>query len=205
MTTPKVTYVVSAYNRPLFLRCALASIQVQSSADWEVYVADNGSESNQLLHQEIIAQFGDPRIVHVNTAQYAYLSPGFDCYHSAEWIVANMPCGEWLCFPSDDSYFVPIFQKTMIDKATENGWDLVYSDMLYDRRGHGKYHHKVAAARCCEIDKTCFMLRRDKWIGFPTKPTDQPRASNCDGEMIEELVRRGISHGRVDEPMCVHN
>ena len=29
--------------------------------------------------------------------------------------------------------------------------------------------------------------------------------SDCDGEMIAEIVRRGVRHGKVDEVLCVHN
>lgn len=201
-----VTYIVSAFNRPQALRCCLASIQCQRDTDreWYAIVADNGTGEDAIANRKIVHSFADFRIDYVHTAEYAS-GPQFDCYWAAEWVVANIPLpGEWIVLPSDDSYYVPVFQKTMLRIARANDLQLIYCDMLYDRRGNGKYHHKIVAPRVCEIDKTCFMLRRDCWIGFPNKPTE-PIASSCDGEMIEQLVRDGIRHGRVAEPLVVHN
>ena len=205
MSSPKVSYIVSAYDRPQALRCCLASLQCQSDPDFEVIIADNATtEQLHQEHWEMMYRMYDPRFRHLDTAKVA-TSPAWDCYWSAEAVVEHEAKGEWIVLPSDDSYYTPVFQATMLKAAEANNWDLAYCDMLYDRRGHGKYHHKTVAARSCEIDKTCFMLKREKWIGFPTKPTEALAASCCDGEMIEELVRRGVRHGRVDELLCVHN
>jgi hypothetical protein len=202
---PAITYIVSAFNRPLHLRGCLASLQVQTDPWLEVVVADNAPDLDmQGEHNAVVCEMRDKRFSRVNTAAHSS-GPQFDCYWSAEWIVDNgLVHGEYIVLPSDDSYYVPVFQETMLAAARANDWALCYCDMLYDRRGHGRYHHKVVAPRVCEIDKTCFMLRRDCWIGFPTKPQTL-KASSCDGEMIEELVRRGVRHGRVDEVLCVHN
>ena len=39
----KVTVIVRTYNRPEFLKQALASIQLQSHTDWEVLIFDDGA------------------------------------------------------------------------------------------------------------------------------------------------------------------
>ena len=202
--TPAVTYIVSAYDRPQALRCCLASIQLQIDDDFECVVADNGLQRYQGEHARIVAELRDQRFSHVSTAWHS-TTPAWDCYWSAEWIMKHGgTTGEFICLPSDDSYYVPLFQEAMLAEARACDLSLVYCDMLYDRRGHGKYHVKAVAPRVCEIDKTCFMLKRNSWIGFPNKP-QQPISSNCDGEMIVELVSRGIRHGRVAEPLVVHN
>jgi hypothetical protein len=201
-----VTYIVSAFNRPQHLRGCLASLQVQTDPNWYAIVADNGTGDDARANWKMAHSFavGDRRIDYCRTSEFAK-SPAWDCYWSAEWIVSTIPLpGEWIVLPSDDSIYMPVFQETCLQVAREHDWQLVYTDMLYDRRGHGRYHHKVVAPRCCEIDKTCFMLRRDCWIGFPTKP-QTVKASSCDGEMIEQLVRNGVRHGRVPEPLVVHS
>ncbi len=202
---PRVTYIVSAFNRPASLPCCLWSLKVQTDADFEVIVADNSIDRNaQLSHERAVHFLDDPRFSRVDTAK-RNTSPAWDCYWSAEWVVANCARGEWICLPSDDSYYVPVFQETLLKAATEKRWKFVYCDMLYDRRMHGRYEKLDVQPWRGAIDKTGFLIRRDSWIGFPLKPTDAPRASTCDGDMAAELVKRGVPHGKVNEVLVVHN
>ena len=85
-----------------------------------------------------------------------------------------------------------------------NNWSLVWPEMLYDPRIHGRYEKLDARACVGGIDKTGFLLRRDAWIGFPTLGQVYGDAC-CDGEMICELVRRGVAHGKIEEILVVHN
>ena len=199
-----VTYIVSAFNRPEALRCCLASIQLQTDRDWHVIVADNGpTPEAQHLNWRIVKSFDDPRIDHLDTAQFS-TSPAWDCYWSAEWVVEKVPVGQYICLPSDDSYYVPVFQEAMLAKARSEDLGLCYCDMLYDRRIGGKYSVLNVRPVSCAIDKTGFLIRRDCWIGFPNKP-QTPSSSCCDGEMIAEIVSRGVRHGKVEEVLVVHN
>jgi hypothetical protein len=201
---PAVTYVISAYNRPDHLLGCMASLMVQTDDNFEAIIADNATlPAYQRLNEIAVEKLDDERFRHINTQAFNN-SPGFDCYHSAEVIVDRYAAGEYIVLPSDDSLYMPVFQETCLQAAREHDWQLIYVDMLYDRRGHGRYHHKVVAPKVCEIDKTCFMLRRDCWIGFPDKPQTLS-SSCCDGQMIERLVQSGIRHGHVAEPLVVHN
>lgn len=56
---PTVSVLIPTYNRPVYLRAALASVLAQSFGDFEVIVQDNASEIDP---GEIIAAIGDPRI-----------------------------------------------------------------------------------------------------------------------------------------------
>ena len=206
MTKPKATYIVSAYNRPECLPCCLWSLKVQSDPDFEVIVANNAMDwQAQLEHLNVVQSLNDPRFRHVNTAKFSSRSPAWDCYWAAEWIFTHEARGEWICLPSDDSYYVPVFQQAMLEAAAHNRWQFVYSDMLYDRRLSGRYDRLLVEPRRDFIDKTGFLLHRNAWIGFPTKPTETPGPSSCDGEMAAELVRRGVAHGRVPEILVCHN
>lgn len=207
MSDPTVTYIVSAYDRPEHLAVVLASLRVQTDPDFEVIVADNAPDTDmQIANLCAVVRLEDRRFQHVNTAKHA-MSPSWDCYWSAEWVVdRGLARGSWLCLPSDDSYYVPIFQQVMLDAARRGSWDLVYCDILYDRRWQdGRYKIMPTRPSPGGIDKTAFFLRRSKWIGFPGKPVGSPASSGCDGEMIEQLVKTGIAHGHVPEPLVVHN
>jgi glycosyltransferase involved in cell wall biosynthesis len=202
--TPRVTYIVSAFDRPDRLACCLWSLKVQTDPDFEVIVADNSTDFAIFLeHSRITNSLADRRFRHCNTSRHAN-SPGWDCYWSAEWIVEHEAKGEWICLPSDDSYYVPVFQEALLAAAANNNWQLVYCDMLYDRRISGRYSKLEVEPHENAIDKTGFLVHRDVWIGFPDKP-HVPQASACDGMMAAELVKRGVRHGKVSEILAVHN
>jgi hypothetical protein len=202
---PSVSYIVSAFERPDCLPCCLWSLKIQTDPDFEVIVADNALDWRvQLQHQRAVEALGDSRFRHCNTAKQS-TDQAWDSYWSAEWAVKHETRGAWICLPSDDSYYVPVFQQVMLTKARLDKLQLVYCDMLYDRRLAGKYKVLNTAPAPEFIDKTGFLVARDAWIGFPTKRQRWPGPSICDGQMIQELVRRGVPHGKVDEVLCVHN
>src|SRR6266704_953428 len=202
---PSVTYIVSCFDRPNALRGVLASLQVQTDADFEVIVSDRGSEpAIREQHMRMVENMQDTRFRHKSTA---LLDPPYaqHCYWNAAWIVEHEARGEWICLPSDDSYYMPIFQEACLTRARAAGWQLVFPEMLYDRRLRGD-RYSVLDTRICSggIDKTGFLLRRDAWIGFPT--LGQGASDDCcDGEMIVAVAARGAKWGKIDEILAIHN
>jgi hypothetical protein len=123
------------------------------------------------------------------------------CYHSPSY---TEPEGDWLCFPSDDSYYVPRFAEFMLRAATENHWEFVYCNMVYDPRLHVQ-HYGVLDQRPVigGIDKTGFIVTRrafDAVGGWPPHPNDFR-----DGALAEKLVAAGIAHGKLPDVMVFHN
>lgn len=131
------------------------------------------------------------------------------CFHSAEYGV-SIAEGEFVCFPSDDSYYVPVFGERMLQEADKLRMDLVMCDMLYDPRcGHGRYCCVDQHPRRGWFDKTGFILRRSQFIPFPNKITHAPRIEpilECaDGLFAEELVARGVRWAEIRDVLVVHN
>jgi hypothetical protein len=128
-----------------------------------------------------------------------------DCYYAAE-IAAKRARGDWLCFPSEDSYYVPYFADRMSVWTAE--WDFIYCDMLYTSKWTEPvaWTYSVMDVRPVRqhIDKTCFMLRRELFEVFPGKRDGAP--CEADGELAEELVSRGVRHGKAHGgALVVHN
>ena len=203
----RISYIVSAYNNPNYLPCLLHSLKVQTDQSFEVIVTDN---SDDPLQQQLIEH-------EVNNFRFLFGRPwyvrtiGPTCFHSAEE-GARFTLGEFLCFPSDDSYYVPTFGETMYKAAIETPADLVLCDMLYDpRSGQGRYAAVEQHPRRNWFDKTGFILRRSLFEGFPNKVDgyDANRTGavvDCaDGMLAESLVARGVSYKELRDVLVVHN
>jgi len=103
----------------------------------------------------------------------------------------------------------------MLCEAERKGWELVYCDMLrnddsIDGRkitgAQGDYYFKWdVAPHVGGIDKTGFLVRRDRFTGFPKKNTDVPGPCAADGELVAALVKCGVRHGKAAGILVVHN
>jgi len=193
----RISYIVSAFNSSRFLPCLLGSLAVQTDQDFEVLVTDNTVDEDKALAIRRVCRISDVKhIRYVNTRQTT-------CYHSAETGVGLVQ-GEFVCFPSDDNYYMPTFGEAMYRTASANGADLVLCEMIFDGRRGGRYSVMDTKAAFGHVDKGGFILRRDKFQPFPGKPdTDIP--CGADGMLIDQLVASGISHIKLPDILVVHN
>jgi hypothetical protein len=192
-----VSYIVSAYDRPVYLQCCLSSLSSQTAAvDYEFIVTCNHTDRDvRVANQEVARRFDAP--IHFTVDEGAR-----DCYYAAE-MAATKARGDWLCFPSDDSYYVPLFLDRMSAWMTD--WDFIYCDMLYTSKWDS-WRYSVMDVRPMRqhIDKTCFLVKRELFHGFPGKKNGAP--CEADGELAEELVSRGVRHGKASGgALVVHN
>jgi len=184
----KVSFIVSAYDRPKHLACVLQSLLLQTEQDFEIMVTDNGK-----------AFTGAHRATCEDASStIRYENPMLtDCYTSANW-GATQAKGDYLCFPSDDGYYVPRFLETMLRAAPA---DLIFCDCVFD--GHGRvYAHEVIRPEVDHIDKGGFLIRREVFPGFNGAPVGPCAA---DGWMIEQVVKSGASLAKVPGILWVHN
>jgi glycosyltransferase involved in cell wall biosynthesis len=198
----KLSFVITAFNRPLALRTCLSSIIQQTVNDWEAVVVDNSDLYLARERHESICQMDD-RVRYHYTGDETSVDDTMhmrSLYRATE-VGVTITRGQYLSFPNDDSYYVPWFAERMLDAAIRNRWDLVYCDIVMGSAGG---HWLLEAhPRLCRIDKTNFILKRERFHGFSDASGDAyPQA---DGAMIEQLVRDGVSHGRVPQILAVHN
>ena len=186
---PHITYIVSCINRPDHLACCLYSLKIQSDPLLEVIVVDNSLDQGM---EKIVKMVDDKR--------FRYYNPQApNCYHSSNY-GAKLANGQFLCFPSDDSYYVPLFGQIMYQFANITRTNLVYCDMLYDPRIPKRYAVVEVTPTLRHIDKTGFIIRKDYFTEFPLD-----NAVVADGIMIENLVKKGIKHGKASGVLVVHN
>ncbi len=201
---PRISFIVGCFERPGKLRTCLASLIDQTFSDIEIVVTDNSKNPVEIEKIKELCTV-DPRIRYEWTHERAlknFPRVGIpSLYDAAEEGIAATT-GEWLCFPNCDSYYPPVFAERLLRYADENSLQFVFCDFVQGRPDMN-YHYFFARPEGCLIDKTCFMVKRD-W--FPAEwPGKVELYGVADGVLVNELVAKGIRHGRLAEVLCVHN
>lgn len=198
MSDPRISFIVSAYDRPDALKLCLLSLILQTEHNWEAIVTDNNPVAlHSAFTLQVVQELDDSRIRYLHTGHSAP-----ECYRAAE-IAAEVAHGDFLCFPSDDSYYAPYFAERLLALADQNSFELVFSDLVII--GPDNAIVLPCAAACCHIDKTNFLLKRSRFTEFPGKSLEQGGRSCSDGLLIDEVVRQGIMLGKVAQPLVIHN
>jgi GT2 family glycosyltransferase len=205
---PDITYIVSAFNRPVMLPVCLWSIKGQSHSDFECIVTDN-AESDALAKQQerMVKGLNDHRFRYVRTANKTKVS---DCYWSAEWANQHMASGRWLCFPCDDTYLVPEFAQRMLVAAAKENADYVFVKHIVaspEALGGPDTGYAVWSQRLHRTAKTSFIVKRrvfDEVGGFQGK-MDRAGTVNADYFFSSQMVKAGKKIAMVSECLVVHN
>lgn len=188
---PDISFIVSTYKRSTELTICLKSLELQTGISSEILVADN---------------FGSQSVANLcNGHRYFNTSKKCrDCYSSANLLV-EFARGRYVCFPSDDNYYVPTFGERLYSFAKKFKLDLAYCDFVYDDRVVGSYQVIRAQPLIGHIDKGGFILKREKFPGFKTDRRDHRVEWYADGMMIESLRTTGIRFGKIGDVLWVHN
>ena len=201
---PRVSFIVGCYERPGRLRTCLASLIDQTFQDFEIVVTDNSVDPVAIEKIKDLCTV-DPRIRYEWTHDKAlknFPRVGIpSLYDAAEEGIA-ITTGEWLVMPNCDSYYPPVSIERMLQYADAHNLEFVFCDFVQGRPDMN-YHYFFARPEGCLIDKTCFMVKRE-W--FPAEwPSKVELYGVADGVLVNELVAKGIRHGRLAEVLCVHN
>jgi glycosyltransferase involved in cell wall biosynthesis len=150
----KVTVVVRTYNRPEFLKEALASIQLQTHTDWEVLVFDDAASiDNFTIYNNFKDSNLDKRIVYLTTKK------SHDLFQNSWLISPDLAEGEIMVRLDDDDLLVEDALQFLSETYTNNPeLDFSYgSSVTFSENGlgdliqtntpfeHPKTHHEWAA------------------------------------------------------------
>ena len=150
----KVTVIVRTYNRPEFLKQALASIQLQSHTDWEVLIFDDGAtDINFDVYKKFKSDNKDKRVIYLSAGEARGL-------YRRSWLMApDLTDGEIMVRLDDDDLLAqdaleflsntyeknPELEFSYGSAATFNGGELnnlIQTRTCYE---HPKSHHEWAA------------------------------------------------------------
>ncbi|MDR1676964.1 MAG: glycosyltransferase [Deltaproteobacteria bacterium] len=116
---PKVTALISTFNRPQYLAEAISSIKAQTMEDWELIVLNDGGVD--VAH--VVEKFADPRIVYVPDS----VNKGAAIRFNQGLRLAK---GDYVCYLGDDDTFYPNHFE-LLSKALDDNPEagMAYSDL----------------------------------------------------------------------------
>ncbi len=209
--TPDITYIVSAYNRPLMLPACLWSLAQQTHRNFEVIVTDNSTDRRVAKAQEnTVNQINEsgllgnpaPRFVYVNTSKKITIS---DCYRSALYGIEHHARGSWYSFPCDDTYLVPEYGERMLGAVFSNNWDFAYVKYCVVGADASSWSgYRVWKMGLGRTIKTSLFVRASVFQGFPGI-ADSAAPVLADWAYSSKMRERNIRMGAVDEVLVVHN
>jgi glycosyltransferase involved in cell wall biosynthesis len=151
----KVTVVVRTYNRPLFLKEALASIHLQTHNDWEVLIFDDGGLSETFeICKDFKNQNKDKRILFFSSNEPYY-------YFKKSWTIApKLSEGELMVRLDDDDILEKDTLEFLSKTYTEHkDLDFSYGSTIFFEGNELK--NKVITQTPLEPPKT-----KDIWEGY---------------------------------------
>ncbi|HEV56378.1 MAG TPA: glycosyltransferase [Phycisphaerales bacterium] len=119
-TGPLVTVLISTYNRPRYLREALASIFAQTYANLQIIlVRDGGCDV-----QEVVAPYrNDPRLTFIDRAENRGLPRSFN-------EALSHARGKYICYLGDDDLFYPHHVRTLVQALEgQDRYEAAYTDL----------------------------------------------------------------------------
>ena len=211
LPTPDISYIVSAYHRPLMLPACLWSLAQQTHRNFEVIVTDNSTDKRSIAaHKKFVEQINEcgllgnpaPQFVYVHTAPKLKIS---DCYRSALYEIEHHARGQWYSFPCDDTYLVPEYGERMLSAAYSERADFLYCKYCVvgaDASSWSGYRvWKMGPGRTI---KTSLFVRSSVFQGFPGIG-DTASPVLADWAYSASMRDRKVRTATVDEVLVVHN
>ena len=158
----KVTVVVRTYNRPEFLKEALASIHLQTHTDWEVLIFDDGATNmNFDAYRHFKSMNPDKRILYLTTYQ------SYDLFGDSWLIAPDLAKGELMVRLDDDDILAEDSLEYLSNLYDTNP-ELEFSygsSILFGEGGLNRLVQTIAPTEC--------EPSRDDWAAY-TIPNNHP-------------------------------
>ena len=121
MNNPKISVVISTYNRPELLQRALDSVLGQTFKDFEVIIVDDHSDNSP----NIKLPDGENRVV---AMRLPYNTGYLVRPRNIGMMIAR---GKYIAHLDDDNVYLPNHLEVLYEAITKNQADVVYGDRVY--------------------------------------------------------------------------
>ena len=190
----KVTVVVRTYDRPEFLKEALASIQLQTHTDWEVLIFDDAaSVENFTIYNKFKDRNLDKRIMYITTKQ------SHDLFQNSWLLAPDLAEGELMVRLDDDDLLAEDTLQFLSETYTNNP-ELEFSYGSSVTFTNDELREIIQTRTCYEHPKS-----HHEWAGYTipnNKPWREPWAFYRD-YYPEARHMTSIIHCAKDNMFCV--
>jgi len=174
---PKVSVILTVYNKPQWLRQCIDSVLAQTFDDWELIVLEDNSPNQEV--KNILEQYSSNEKIKIyysdvteedryKTARYATL-----INHG----VRNMSSGEYISYLTDDDFYYPNRLEKMAKMLDITGVPIVYGNQqVVDADGNPsgiRETQGILDSAWNIVDHNSVMHRRDVFFeaeGWPDSP-----------------------------------
>ena len=128
---PKVSVIISTYNRPAMLSRALASVCAQTFDDFEVIVVDDASADVEAMQAVVTEWDGKFAARGINLWPYRLeANSGYQCFPKNRGI--ERASGDYIAYLDDDNEWKPEHLDTLMAAIeSDASTDMVYSRVCY--------------------------------------------------------------------------
>ena len=199
MNSPKHTVILGSYNRPKLVRQAISSVLGQTVADWQLLIADDGSNEETLASiRDLIGQ--DRRCELLTAPHIDDALPRPDCANRAVQRINDaikFVRGEVVHYLADDDWYdlrrFGVFDDLFSNPDIVAGYGrLNYADGNGTPLGLSRYF-EVVSDPCQVLDQNQVAHRRLVFERIPKWPHAVDWAS--DGHFLREISRHWKFHG----------
>ena len=165
--TPKVSVILTSYNRPRLLVEAVNSVLAQTFQDWELIIVDDCSSRVEV--KDYLANIEDPRIIVVSTCLKDENRAKKCRYAVCINLGLRLSQGKYITYLTDDDLYLPTRLSVMssfLDNAG-SGCNIVYSEQevvtWVGGRWQFQFYRKTKGTTrevLCHVDHCQFMHRK---------------------------------------------
>ena len=209
MSMPRVSCLLSSYNRPVMLADAIGSVLAQDYRDFELIILDDNSADPGVL--EVLSRFWQHPQVAVVKSNVAW--PGrlaTTRYATMINIGLAVARGEFITYLTDDDLYLPHRFRLMV-AALDDGHDVVYGSQRIEEAGPDgwrevriRHAHKPLTVASCVVDHCSVMHTAEaarRVGGWDDAPEHWPQG---DARFWDRLTAAGYVFYPVDEVTDVH-
>jgi spore maturation protein CgeD len=123
---PKVSVILTSYNKPEYLDIAIQSVLSQTYSNYELIIADDNSPNISVF--EVISKYQNHKNVRffksdvtddnrLKTTRYAT---------QINRAVVELSTGKYICYLADDDHYYPLMLEKMVESAAKYNYDVCF-------------------------------------------------------------------------------
>jgi len=209
MEQPKISVILTSYNRPHWLDKAIRSIYEQEYQNWELLILDDYSTLDEVIHVIRKWQIQDPRIKRlIVPRKVGYVSPLWN-------MGLDQARGDYICFLDDDNMRREEYLQELMRKALETGADITVCESslidsedricIYNLRRHPIGKKQPDLGKLLQrnfIDSGEMLIKRDVFekVGW----FDERLTTEEDWDFVCRSVAKGMKFYFLSEPLALY-